>query len=158
MLSKYVDTSEFSSLHYLGLILICLLIFTIIFKDSVPKLDLAETFKFKKTRENYKNMSYAGAEPSDFSDKVNDANDLLIEELSFSKKGADDKTYDSHYQEITKRMSSWANMVAYKAVLEGAIDPKEMDITSPGFDKNMRNIEKINKVIDFATFLKEKEK
>ena len=61
-------------------------------------------------------------------------------------------------QEITKRMSSWANMVAYKAVLEGAIDPKETDITSPSFDKNMRNIEKINKVIDFATFLKDKEK
>ena len=51
-----------------------------------------------------------------------------------------------------------ALLESQKAVLEGAIDPKETDITSPSFDKNMRNIEKINKVIDFATFLKDKEK
>ena len=34
--------------------------------------------------------------------------------------------------------------------MQGAIDPKETDITSPAFDKNMKVIEKINKVMEFT--------
>ena len=50
-------------------------------------------------------------------------------------------------------LDSWAKMVLVKAVVEGQIDPKEKDINSPGFDKNMKMIEKINSIHNFTNAL-----
>ena len=149
MLSKYIDTRDFTSFHYLGLFVIGLLIFSIVFKDSVPKLDLAEMLKLKKFHEGYKNMTYPNSTASDFNQTIRNENENVFSELDFDTK-SDGKKNVSHFKDITTSFETWGSVVAIKALMQGAIDPKETDITSPAFDKNMKVIEKINKVMEFT--------
>ena len=157
MLGKYIDTSEFSGIHYLGLIFIVLLIFTILFKDSVPKLDLGEMFNLKKFQEGYKNMTYPNASPDDFSKTVADSWEGMAGELDYDVE-TNGKKNVKHYAKTMEDFDMWTSMVVIKALVQGAIDPKETDITKPSFDKNMKVIEKVNKIMEFQKHLEELKK
>ena len=154
-----IDFSEFTAINYIGLILVVLLLFIIVFRDFVPKYDIGQHFYKQIVREGYENASYPNKTPDNFSDLINTETDTLLNnDLTFDSKDEQGTKYVNRYKSILRNFDTWVVGVVTKAVVEGHIDPKETDITASNFDANMNIIEKINKLMKFREVLEIAEK
>lgn len=159
MISEFFDISKFTSLHYVGLVFLFLLLFVIIFRDFVPKVNITEYVYKPKVREGYENVTYPNKSPADFGNLINEETQTLLNnDLMFDSKDDNGTKYVSSYKNIAKQIDSWIVGVVTKAVVEGHIDPKETDVTAANFDSNMDVIEKVNKLIKFREGMAEIEK
>mgnify|MGYP001170306503 CR=1 FL=1 len=155
MFEQFFDTEKLSFLHYLGLFVMMIVIFTVLKADFIPKLDLSDMFSsLKPVREGYSNATDSNWSPKQYHQILKKESEQISgTDLTIDAKTPDGPKYKTEYNNTIIWLDSWAKMVLVKAVVEGQIDPKEKDINSPGFDKNMKMIEKINSIHNFTNAL-----
>ncbi len=155
MFEQFFDTEKLSFLHYLGLFVMMIVIFTVLKADFIPKLDLSGMFSsLKPVREGYSNATDSNWSPKQYHQILKKESEQISgTDLTIDAKTPDGPKYKTEYNNTIIWLDSWAKMVLVKAVVEGQIDPKEKDINSPGFDKNMKMIEKINSIHNFTNAL-----
>ena len=146
---------ELSFLHYLGLFVMIIVIFTVLKADFIPKLDLSGMVSsLRPVREGYSNATDSNWSPKQYHQILKKESEQISgTDLTIDAKTPDGPKYKTEYNNTIIWLDSWAKMVLVKAVVEGQIDPKEKDINSPGFDKNMKMIEKINSIHNFTNAL-----
>ena len=159
MISNYIDFSNFTSIHFIGMVLVVLVTFIIVFRDFVPKIDVGQYIYKPPIREGYENISYPNKSPADFGNLINEETQTLLNnDLMFDSKDDNGVKYVSSYKNIAKQIDLWIVGVVTKAVVEGHIDPKITDVNASNFSSNMEVVEKVNKLIKFREGMMDIEK